>query len=637
VLSARGDEVRLIAYDQGGEFHPRNWPEVEPLDKLMAAIRRQGLTALFRNRGGLLEAGPTAHFVKPSGRLDSRFLRAAHALSEGGEIFFTALWLLPCLGDDVRVVHVDTSSIASVVFAAQLLKGSAPDRTVPSLRTFRSYEGIDDHPFSRDRRELALISASQSGSMAEKLQSKLSRPTDVITLFSLGELPGGTTVLCDLRRDEKWNPRGLSPAVTVPSGLGMRAIRIIGEHFVAEAKPARAVLPIAPNAPSILRRLGSIAGAGVFSVLRAKGSEGEKAPWLDVGSLLRTQDCQKWIRTEAVSAIPLTTRALVRADDDPDTLALVGKIVCEVHQQTGAKPAWREISLAEVETGAGRDWPIDESPVLVVSGAVGHGRELLSASRALRDFAPKSRRVFLTAAVMGADGEVNRVLARNLQFGGHQLVRMLELAIDRRRSTGSWVLEREELQRFEGDLPPELVSRLATLGTTSRGLSDNLFLKDGAALELRRNFAFWEADHKKCTQADVFVTIAALLEHLRSGSTTPAEARLVNDAQTQSVIAPETFARFNDGVIQAAFLRAAHPVELNYSGSPDQSRAMADLIVRMADLHDRPQGEALCEFLLAFRLGRLVLDKERMSAVRASLQSKAVGLPPIARWLVGTM
>lgn len=158
-------------------------------------------------------------------------------------------------------------------------------------------------------------------------------------------------------------------------------------------------------------------------------------------------------------------------------------------------------------------------------------------------------------------------------------------------------------------------------------------------MALRRNFAYWRPDKQTlpgkhaCSQADVFVTVAALLEHLRSGSATPPEGRLVNDAQSQSVLSPENFARFNDGVIQASFLRAALPVELNYAASPEQSHSMAGLILRMTDLHDRPQGEGLCEFLLALRLDRLLLDRPTTLMLRERLRDRAESLPPIARWL----
>lgn len=113
-----------------------------------------------------------------------------------------------------------------------------------------------------------------------------------------------------------------------------------------------------------------------------------------------------------------------------------------------------------------------------------------------------------------------------------------------------------------------------------------------------------------------------------------APRRLLNDANTQTVLSPEVFSRFNDGVIQSALLRAALPVELNYASSRDQSRAIADLILQMCDLHDRPQGEALAEFLMALRSGRLQLEDVQLKRLEEGLGSKADSLPELCAWLI---
>lgn len=633
-LSRANTAIHVLSYDRVGQFTPHGW-SVRPEEKLAltAAIRRQGLTQLFKDRGGMLEAGPTAHFVKPSLSLDTRFLRAANALSGGLELFFAALWLLPHLGDDVEVVHMDTSAVASLVLAAQLLKGPQAAATLPDLRTFRSYDGLRTHSFSNLRRELALISASQSGRMAGEIAPKLSRPSDVITLFSLSEPAPNTTVLCDLRHDDRANIRGFEASVAQPTGLSTRPIRIIGEHFIAEPRPARMVLPTTKNAPPVLNQLGRLAGVRAFSVLKTQPSEGPKAAWVDVPRLLQSPEAEGWISEKLLPELPLTTKALVRIDETNDTKALVEAIKAEAQRQAGRAPVWRELSLADVESRPGADTEIGRGAVLVVGGAVGHGRELLSASRALRVFAPDSRRVYITAAVIGADEQINRVLSNNLGYGGHKVYCLLSLAFDRRAGVGSWDLELQALEKFDDELPEPLKARLARLQATAQGLTDDVFLTDGSALPLRENFAFWDQVPGERSQADVFVTIAALLEHLRSGRKTEAEERLLNDAQTHSVLSPEVFSRFNDGVIQAAFLRAARPVELNYVGSPDASRAMADMITRMADLHDRPQGEALAEFLLALWTERLVLEPRHAARLRAELVRRADSLPAIATWL----
>jgi len=137
---------------------------------------------------------------------------------------------------------------------------------------------------------------------------------------------------------------------------------------------------------------------------------------------------------------------------------------------------------------------------------------------------------------------------------------------------------------------------------------------------------------RDASQADVFTTIAAILENLRSGDRVAQARRLTNTIYDRSVLSAETFTRYNDGVIQAAILRAAHPIELNYEDAPTESRLVADLIEHMAELAAVPQGEALSEFLLALVLRRLKLCESDMKRLKEEVSGKS--LSSMQDWLV---
>ena len=114
---------------------------------------------------------------------------------------------------------------------------------------------------------------------------------------------------------------------------------------------------------------------------------------------------------------------------------------------------------------------------------------------------------------------------------------------------------------------------------------------------------------------------------------TPIEQRLVNDVQTHTVLSVETFSRYNDGIIQASFLRAAHPIEINYRDTPVESRLMLDLLRQMIRYADRQQGEALAEFLLAIACGRLRLVEGDLARLRSELKVGIPGASALASWL----
>ncbi len=632
-----GTHIGLYGYNNTGNMERaavlRGSP---PVELSIPHIRRQGLTVLFQRRRGLLEAGPTAHFVKPSGKTDSRFLRASHVLSEGSEIFFVALWLLPYLNDDVQFVHLDTSSIASVIMAGILMR---KNRKMPTLRTFQSYRGLHNHPFSVDRADLVLISASQSGEMAKLIADRVKDPARIVTLFSMeGDPPEPTSVLCDLRSDPEQNPLGYPPALPPPDPGRTRSIRLIGEHFLAATQPVRAVVPATSHAPPVVKTtIAQLQGRGVFKAYRATGlGTARHAIWVDVEQLCKTDAFKVWLEKTVTREIPAATRAIIYPDSDPSAELVGQAIQDEIEKHGGQLKEVALLRLNDIESENKAPWSVPRSPVLVVGGAAGHGQSLLAISRALRRFAPDGHRIFLSAAILPSSKRAFSLLESNLKQPNHCFVSMFEVFVDRAAATASWDKERDFLNEREDRLPVTLKKRLLTLERNPSGVTEGLFL-DGrnGPLKLRNNFAFWppDTDCSAASQADVFVSVAAILENLRSGSDAKTEHHLVNDALTHTVLSSEAFARYNDGVIQAALLRAAIPVELDYSDAPEQSRLMRDLLQEMVTKSNRQQGEALGEFLLAITLDRLRLAQSDLQAMIDTLDKAGDILTEDQRWL----
>ncbi|MBB2755543.1 UNVERIFIED_ORG: hypothetical protein GGI57_006287 [Rhizobium aethiopicum] len=632
---SRDVPIGAYVYDRSGQVRfLRAFRAFPPKELNLEPIRRQGLTKLFRDRGGLLEAGPTAHFMKPSGRADSRFLRAAHALAEGAEIFFCAFWILGLLTDDVQRIHVDTSAIASLAFAAVIMKDR---KTVPVITTFKSYDGKDTHPFHKDRKELVLISASQSGEMAKGISKVVADPKMVVTLFSTAPVSTpNTTTLANLEYDAQLNPYGIQPQTTRIDRKNSRPINLIGEHFHAVPDGPRAIVPKLGDRPEAVKGfLHQLVGQNVFRAYKSSLiANSRRAIWIDVEKLVFTEAFKKWVRTLVATSIPASTRAVVHFADDPSSKTLASAITAEVKAQGGQLVECRTLTLKEIESGK-MDWEIREAPVVVVGGATGHGGEFLMASRALRKYAPASHRIYITTAAMPSSPALSSALKSNLEQPTHRFHKWFDILIDRERLAESWQAERALLVE-DDNLPDELEKRLGELDN-SVGLIDNLFLEGrGGKLELRDNFAFWPrtVNCSTSSQADVFTTIAAIVANIRSGQDTLQSERLLNDAYNHCVIAAETFFRFNDGIIQAAFIRASLPIELDYRDAPIESERMADLVGRMVDLQHLPHGEALSEFLLSLALQRLKLTPSSEMSLKAKLDASAGDLSEVNRWII---
>jgi hypothetical protein len=109
--------------------------------------------------------------------------------------------------------------------------------------------------------------------------------------------------------------------------------------------------------------------------------------------------------------------------------------------------------------------------------------------------------------------------------------------------------------------------------------------------------------------------MAALLEATRSANSKTLATTLGKSLFQQALIDPENFTRYNDGVIQAAMLRAAYPSELDFRSHPGASNDMARLISKWIQLASYPAGDAVPEFLLAVATGKLRLCPDHERAV----------------------
>ena len=164
-------------------------------------------------------------------------------------------------------------------------------------------------------------------------------------------------------------------------------------------------------------------------------------------------------------------------------------------------------------------------------------------------------------------------------------------------------------------------NRRGQLIKAHRDRSTNYFCPDshGRQLTLRDNFAFdfldgnEEGSSARFNQSEVYFTISAILHALRNGDTDRHPLR--QRVNCHSILAPSNFDRFNDGLVQSAILRAALPVELEYSSLKDDSAAMRDRILGIFRNVDSQQGEAAAEFALALSLKRLRLAVKDINAI----------------------
>lgn len=274
--------------------------------------------------------------------------------------------------------------------------------------------------------------------------------------------------------------------------------------------------------------------------------------------------------------------------------------------------------------------PFDD-PILVAAAVVGGGRQLLDISRRLRS-CPGAPIIYFAGIVTTPSAVRTKVLTSSLALtsnpASHPLVILDEINLPATDAPNAWNAELSLLDAVANAgtvLDPDLAARRSRLRRTSVALETELFVANTGtdALNLQAGFAFWspELTGGKHTQADVFYTISAVLQGLRTAEGGVGRKTLRTEWFYRTLLSPENFGRFNDAIIQASLLRAARPSELDYTDNRVASADVSRLIRRIVESATTARGEAAAEFLLAMAMNRLRLAKEDLAAVLN-------GLPP---------
>jgi hypothetical protein len=279
-----------------------------------------------------------------------------------------------------------------------------------------------------------------------------------------------------------------------------------------------------------------------------------------------------------------------------------------------------------------------EGSTCVVASTIVTGRSLLSVSQALRLIQTNGLIQYLVGVARTQSTERLEEIQKNIQYGKFgagtydlQIVNTISLP-DRRPSP--WTEERRFLVKakdsfrsrteFSAIAEARLQDLEATEGT---GLRSHLFWDrpDGTELRLRPNFAFWSFNYgnRSVSQADIYFTIAAILHEFRRQHRIGVEDRLQHH---RIVLSPRNFDRFNDGIIQAAILRASRPSELDYSVNEDLSFDMLRILqfLLSGGLND-DRSEAIFEFMLAIALGKLRLHRKHEATLMERIQELKAG------------
>lgn len=287
--------------------------------------------------------------------------------------------------------------------------------------------------------------------------------------------------------------------------------------------------------------------------------------------------------------------------------------------------------------------------VLVVSSSIATGKKLYQLSLRFREFQHISIFYFF-GICRTPNKEILETLTKDLTYR-KDIINLNKLDFleniyipDRHTDFGKelenspWMFEKtfllEKLKPFFQKVNIEtklLDNRIQTINDaeTSLGIHDGLFfpsLVTETGLVLRKQFAFFDFSYeiegdKIVSQSDVYFTISSILHNLRN-SNEDGRHLLFQHEHKRSLIAPQTFSRYSDGLIQACLLRGAQPGELNYSIDFNISYDMKKVLLSIFEDPKSDNAEALYEFLYSISIGKLKLLKRDMNDFIKFIETK---------------
>jgi len=598
-----------------------------PLDEFLD----QGLKALVI-ANPVVQIAPAGHvFRHPSKTINKLFIQARELATSEAELAFVGRCItrtLPTLRAlDLAQVYIDTMGIYSLVREALTFAGSTA-----SVHSYHSYAELSElspptEPYA------VVISASTSGGMAKKLHLDQGFDDDrLMTLIDASRNGRYGAVLVALDDVDQTYRKQLADGTETQ-------IELFGEHFSSKAKPPRAVTLGLPHSPKRLGEFLKQFGIGGLLELNAQPDTGttSRLVCLDSNVIGSNPKLLSWLDDEIAWRVAVGIDCVVHADD-AGSRALAERAVDKLHAAKGctARPiviAYGHLDAVALEHAQG---------VLVVQAVAGDGGLLREVSRDLREFLrPEVPRHFFAGVGLPQSEEtwqrLQQFLVKNTSSREYGFSAWLALPIGSDGTTDAWqalskLAAQAQVQtpNVEGVDATVLIESI-DLAVQLVQAAFNCFLptSTNTALGLSEGFLFFgDVFNDRLQQVPASATYATVASVLQTARDLGVPANQLKPTGYESVVlSPENFLRFNDNLLQACILRAAHPSELDYSSSPHLSRLMKEFLLKVFSRHAHAYGAASLEFAAALACGRLKLATNDRAEVQQKTIQQLAGAP----------
>lgn len=591
-------------------------------DDLVKVAAADYLAQLTRKTNAVLQAPLGYRFRKPSGKTSDIFIRTGNMAREIDSLNVVSHMLLRHWPSSAKTIYVDSFTILSYALEFQKMI-SHFFHVSPVVENFHSYEIDDNFMFPVDDDYLVVISASTSNDLADKLvmHHKADRKR-IIHILGAGHQDDGSSLRnsCLHFLDLKTPTIDATENIVVggeefiPSYSEPRVVQLTKDHV--DGQIARQYKATFYKDYLRLKQGGSLMGYGSYSLFSTCNESG----------VLEDQ-VEEWLLNRLVHKIPASISLIVHRDDN-----MSRSIAERIRATAGFLADMGCLSLKELSAFDGLD--LDESKsILIVAYEDPNLEQFTAAATTLRRWQEAHRHFVLAYGFPETKAGFDR-LKRSLirghrpSYGWSQFSVSAVGRLDTHLSSlENYPLDLKESLEGNSNLDDGLLDALRCYANCSR----RLFLPklNGCRLTLRPGSVFFDGEYEQLTDEVVYLAVSAAVQRAREVDDLSPDLRFDSNPFIGSVLDPQMFSRYSDGILQAALLRCLHPSEMDFSGNTLLSRQVREVLIAVIKNSGNVVGEAALEFVAALVAGKIRVNTEDKEIIISVIKESSGDLAKI--------
>lgn len=618
-------QIQFITYNQNGHFENYyNQSDAKEINTLLNRIIDSTIIQLFNKNDVMMTFDSNYHFRTLSGKHTDKFIKISNLLVDKNGIDFLSICMLKHLNE--KNIYVDTSTIISLIQASIILKKELdPTYEVPNIQNFHSYEKIEDYMQSINASEsLVIISTTTTATLIKDIKKINSKVQNILVLFyyPVKDTEHDFSTLIKLKKEMGIStpPENYTSENCKFCQNGSIPVQLHSEQFILSIKEPTAVKLTIYHQPQYLNNFFQKYSAENILTFGGRKNAERFDFTIDSTLLVNNIDFVEKLTYILKRHFTFSIKQIIYIDENSKHFA---EKINEIIKQLGGNKIPINIKEDFFElTSHDKD-----DSILIVAGSISSGYVLEEISRQLRDTHPHSSRFYMIGISKQFSKQTFDFMKGNIDKNHmfsqpHLVLEVDKILLPTKTIYSTWDKEllflkntfSEEFGSVENKLIEERINWLEE--TKKNATSSNIFWKDSKNnnLKLADGFAFWgfynstHTKHQKTSEADVLYTFALVLQYARV-----VKKDLEQMLYDPKIIAPENFARFNDGILQSSLLRLSTNHELDYSTTHEFSKTITHMIKNIVIKYNTKQGEAAMEFLIALCTKHLKLHAHDFS------------------------